>query len=86
MICEYRADGLSAGVRKCREQSRGCSCYIIQNIVLWMAVSISHKLKRSIVYWACFFKATGHVGYSYMIRHYWVTLPLGWFFNKLKRL
>lgn len=86
MICEYRADGLSAGVRKCREQSPRMFMLYYSEYCSLKAVSIFHKLKRSIIYWACFFKTTGHVGYAYMIRHYWVTLPLGWLFNKLKRL
>lgn len=86
MICEYRADGLSAGVRKCREQSPRMFMLYYYEYCSLRSVSVFHKLRRSILYWACFFKTTGRIGYKYMIRHFWVTLPLGWLFHKLKRL
>lgn len=86
MICEYRPDGLSAGVRNCREQSPQMFLLYYSEYCSLKIVPLLHKLKRSIIYWACYFKTTGCVGYSYMIRHFWITLPLGWLLNKLKRL
>ena len=86
VIGEYCPDGLSAGIKKCRKQSPCMFMLYYYEYCSLSAVPVFHKLKRSIIYWACFFKTTGRVGYSYMIRHYWVTLLLGWLFNKLKRL
>lgn len=86
MICEYQSDGLSASVRKCREQSPRMFMLYYYEYCCLDSVPVFNKLKRSIIYWACYFKTTGRVGFRYMIGHFGITLPLGWLFNKLKRL
>lgn len=86
VICEYLPDGLSAGIKKCRKQSPRMFMLYYYEYCLLTAVPIFRKLKRSIIYWACFFKTAGRAGYPYMIRHFWMTLPFGWLFHKLKRL
>lgn len=85
MRCEYQPDGLTAAIKRCRSQNPSMfMTYYFEYCKLHKA-KYTNKIKRSILYWACFCNS-GQIGYSYMIKHFGYTRPLGWMAKKLKLL
>lgn len=88
VICEYQVDGLSASIKNCRQNSPHAFSLYYSEYCAMKRVRFVNKVKRSIAYWATYFKVdhNNRLREKYMIKYFWITKPFGWLLHKMNKL